>query len=242
MKETFVKNGLPKHVAIIMDGNGRWAKQRNLPRTHGHVEGVKRVEEIVEVAGNMGIKALTLYTFSTENWTRPAEEVSMLMRTLISVLNEKVKKLQKANVKLQFIGRREGIAEPVLKSMEDAEKLTENCTGLVLNIAFNYGGRQELLDAFKKIALDVKNAKKNINDINESTVSEALYTKDLPDPDLLIRTSGEKRISNFLLWQLSYAEMYFTDKFWPDFNEEEFKKAICEFQNRERRYGSVEPK
>ena len=234
-------NNLPKHIAIIMDGNGRWAKKRNLPRTSGHLEGVKRVEEIVRVAREMGIKALTLFAFSTENWTRPEDEVSMLMRTLISVLNKKVIRLSEANIKLQFIGRREGVPKVVLKTIDSATKLTKDNTGMMLNIAFNYGARLEILGAVKKIAQEVKDDKIKIDEITEGIFDSALYTKGLPDPDLLIRTSGEKRISNFLLWQLSYAELYFTEKFWPDFTEEEFKKAIIDFQSRERRYGNIAP-
>ncbi len=232
---------LPQHVAIIMDGNGRWAKQRNLPRTHGHLEGVKRVEEIVRVASKMGIKVLTLYAFSTENWTRPQDEVSMLMRTLISVLNRKVRELDKADIRLRFIGRREGVPKAVLKTIDSASSMTKDNSGMTLNIAFNYGGRLEILDAIKNIASDVKDGKLKIGGICEDVVSNALYTRGLPDPDLLIRTSGEQRISNFLLWQLSYAEFYFTEKFWPDFKEQEFKDAIENFQKRERRFGNIVP-
>lgn len=233
------KRDLPQHVAIIMDGNGRWAKQRNLPRTHGHLEGVKRVEEIVRVAREMGIKALTLYAFSTENWRRPEDEVSMLMRTLIAVLNRKVRELDKVNIKLQFIGRREGIPNAVLKTIDSATALTKDNTGMALNIAFNYGSRMEILDAVRKIASDVKDGKIKISGITEELMSDSLYTRSLPDPDLLIRTSGEQRISNFLLWQLSYAEFYFTENFWPDFKEREFKEAIENFQKRERRFGDI---
>ena len=237
-----MNEGVPKHVAIIMDGNGRWAKKRNLPRTSGHIEGVKRVEDIVRVAGKMGVSVLTIFAFSTENWTRPRTEVSMLMRTLIAVLNKKIRELSKANVKLKFIGNREGVSAAVLKAIDTAMELTKDNTGLILNIAFNYGGRSEILNAIQRIAADVKNNKLNINNITEESVNEALYTRGLPDPDLLIRTSGEQRISNFLLWQLSYAELYFTEKFWPDFTEDEFKKAIEEFQSRERRYGNITAK
>ena len=234
-------NHLPKHIAIIMDGNGRWAKKRHLPRTQGHLEGVKRVEEIVEAASQMGISVLTLFAFSTENWTRPKEEVSLLMKTLISVLNKKIQKLHKANIKLWFIGKKEGVPSEVLKSIEAAMALTEGNTGLIVNVAFNYGSRVEIIDAVKKIAGDVQNRMITLNEITEDVFSNALYTKSLPDPDLLIRTSGEQRISNFLLWQLSYAELYFTEKFWPDFKKEEFEKAVDDFKNRERRYGNIAP-
>ena len=230
---------LPRHVAIIMDGNGRWAKSRSLDRTQGHIEGVKRAEEIVEAASQLGIKVLTLYTFSTENWSRPESEVSMLMNLLTTVLYKKIDKLNKSNVKFQTIGRQERIPESVLSVFGKLKQQTEKNTGLILNLAFNYGSRLEMIDAIKAIGHKLIEKKINIDDINEATISQALYTKDLPDPDLLIRTSGEKRISNFLLWQLSYAEFYFTEKFWPDFTTDEFKKAIADYQNRERRYGSV---
>ncbi|HLD70085.1 MAG TPA: isoprenyl transferase [Candidatus Omnitrophota bacterium] len=230
---------LPQHVAIIMDGNGRWAKSRHLPRTSGHIEGVKRVEEIVYFASARGIKVLTLFTFSTENWSRPKQEVSMLMRMLITVLNKKIQELNKKNIRLRLIGRKEGVPQSVLKTILSATELTKNNDGMILNMAFNYGGRLEILDAVKTIAAAVKNNEMQTEDITEDTLNQLLYTKGLPDPDLLIRTSGEKRISNFLLWQLSYSEFYFTDKFWPDFNKDEFEKALTDFKRRERRYGKV---
>ncbi len=230
---------IPQHVAIIMDGNGRWAQTRRLPRTQGHIEGVKRVEEIVYSAHRRGIQVLTLYTFSTENWNRPAQEVSMLMRTLINVIKHKIKKLDQDNFCVRFIGRQEGVPPEVIRTMQEATQQTRNNSGLILNIAFNYGGRQEILDATQAIVSAVKNNKLKPSDLNDKIFSQYLYTNGLPDPDLLIRTSGERRISNFLLWQLSYAELYFTDKFWPDFNEAEFEKALLDFQARERRYGNV---
>ena len=232
--------GLPKHIAIIMDGNGRWAKKRNLPRTRGHLEGVKRVEEIIAAAHEKGIQVLTLYTFSTENWTRPPEEVSMLMCTLISALNRKIEKLNKKNIRLQFIGKKLGVPNIVLEAMEKAAQKTKHNTAMTVNVAFNYGGRQEIIEAIRKIAQQAKEEKIAVDEIDEDLFSEALYTKGLPDPDLLIRTSGEQRISNFLLWQLSYAEFYFTPKMWPEFNKKEFEKAVADFQGRERRYGSIE--
>ena len=233
------QENLPEHVAIIMDGNGRWAKSQHLPRTKGHIEGVKRVEEIVYFANDRGIKVLTLFTFSTENWKRPKHEVSMLMKILIHVLERKVRELSQKKIRLQFIGKREGVPPSVIKTINSATEMTKHNTGMTLNMAFNYGGRVEILDAVKNIVLAVKNNQLTINDITEENFDQFLYTKGLPDPDLLIRTSGEKRISNFLLWQLSYAEFYFTDKFWPDFNQEEFEKALAEFKKRERRYGKV---
>ena len=232
------KNG-PRHIAIIMDGNGRWAKGRNLSRTEGHMEGVKRVEEIIEAADVMGIKVLTLYAFSTENWSRPKIEVAMLMKALEAVLNKKIQKLKKNNIKLHVIGRTERIPKFVLKTLNMVIEETKNNTGLIVNLAFNYGARQEIIDAVQNISRAVQEGQLNADDICEETINHALYTKGLPDPDLLIRTSGEKRISNFLLWQLSYAEFYFTDKFWPDFDKEELKKAIIDYRSRERRYGKV---
>ena len=233
------ENYVPRHVAIIMDGNGRWAQSHHLDRTQGHAEGVKRVEEIVSAAQDMGIKVLTLYTFSTENWNRPEAEVSMLMNMLATILERKMRKLEKDNIKFQCMGHRDRIPRAVLHVMEEAIERTKNNTSLIVNLAFNYGSRLEILDAVKKISQAVKDEKMGIDDITEDTIAQALYTKDLPDPDLLIRTSGEKRISNFLLWQLSYTELYFTEKFWPDFDTKEFKKAILDYQNRERRYGGL---
>ena len=230
---------LPEHVAIIMDGNGRWAKKRNLPRIEGHREGVKRIEETIQMASDRGIKVLTLYTFSTENWRRPKDEVSMIMKTLCSVLNHKIRKLQKGNIRLHSVGRRDGVPKEVLNSIDNGVELTKKNTGMILNLAVNYGSRMEMLDAVRDIARAVKEGRIDIEKIDEEVFSQALYTKDLPDPDFLIRTSGEMRLSNFLLWQLSYAEFYFTDKFWPEFTNKEFEKAILEYQDRDRRYGKV---
>ncbi|MBF0386627.1 MAG: isoprenyl transferase [Candidatus Omnitrophica bacterium] len=230
---------IPEHIAIIMDGNGRWAKARGLARTQGHVEGVKRVDEITDAAAKLGVKVLTLYTFSTENWTRPASEVSMLMQTLVSVLTQKLRKLHDNNVRFCVSGRRQGAPQSVLRAFDQAAEYTRNNTGLTLNIAFNYGGRQEILDAVKAFASDALAGKVAMDALDEKMFSGYLYTAGLPDPDLLIRTSGEKRISNFLLWQLSYAEFYFTDKFWPDFTSAELDKAIADFSGRVRRFGSV---
>ena len=232
-------SNIPRHVAIIMDGNGRWAKRQHLTRTQGHTEGIKRVEEIVAVAQKIGIKVLTLFTFSTENWRRPESEISILMSMLTNVLQKKIKMLKENNVRFQVIGREESVPGSVLKAFQMAIHETKDNTGLIVNLAFNYGSRQEIIDAVKKIAAAVEKKSLVIADIDEKTIAQFLYTKDLPDPDLLIRTSGEKRISNFLLWQLSYSELYFTDKFWPDFTEEEFEKAIADYQKRERRYGDL---
>ncbi len=230
---------LPAHVAIIMDGNGRWAKAHHLSRSQGHLEGVKRVEEIILEASNCGIKVLSLYAFSTENWSRPQDEVSLLMRTLIKVLGQKSKTLHHKGVKIQFIGRRQGVPSGVLKTFDQASNLTKDNQGMVLNIAFNYGARAEIIDAIKNICHDSSQNRLNIQDLNEEKFSHYLYTKDQSEVDLLIRTSGEQRISNFLLWQISYAEFYFTTKYWPEFTVAEFHKALKEFVSRERRYGGV---
>ena len=235
-------NNIPKHIAIIMDGNGRWAKKRNLPRTSGHLAGVKRVEEAIATARELGIKVLTLYTFSTENWTRPQEEVSMLMRTLISVLNRKIRKLNEGNIRFKFIGRKEGVPKVVLEAIASAAEKTKNNTGLIVNIAFNYGGRIEILDAVKGIAVEIEKKKITSHQITEELINRHLYTFGLPDPDLLIRTSGELRISNFLLWQIAYAEIWVTDTLWPDFDKRDLYEAITAFQKRERRYGGLKPK
>jgi len=230
---------VPAHVAIIMDGNGRWAQARHLTRTQGHIEGVKRVEEITQAALKAGVKVLTLYAFSTENWSRPPDEVGMLMRTLVSVLNQKAKELHVHGVRIRFIGRRQGVGDHVLAAIRSAETMTAANTTMTLNVAFNYGGRAEIADAVKALALDVKAGRLGLEDISEETLGRYLYTAGQPDPDILVRTSGEQRISNFLLWQLSYAELYFTDKFWPEFTTQEFDKALAEFAGRQRRYGGV---
>jgi len=233
------KEQLPRHVAIIMDGNGRWAQARQLSRTQGHLEGVKRVEEIIKSAHDIGIEFLTIYAFSTENWSRPQDEVSMIMRTFIMVLGQKAKDLGKKGVRINFIGRRQGVPQEVLNAMDEAAKAAVDKTTMTLNIAFNYGARAEIVDAVRSIADQVVEGKIKVDDIDEKFISSHLYTKGQPDPDLLIRTSGEERISNFLLWQLSYAELYFTEKCWPEFNEEEFKKALAGYAQRERRWGKV---
>ena len=230
---------IPKHVAIIMDGNGRWAKQRRLPRTQGHVEGVKRVEEIVAAARKAGIEVLTVYAFSTENWSRPQDEVSMLMRTFIAVLGQKAKELRSNGIRIRFLGRREGIPPEVLKAMEAAEALTGDRDDMTFNVAFNYGSRAEIIDAVKAVGSKAAAGDLDIENLTEEAFGSFLYTKGQSDVDLLIRTSGELRISNFLLWQLSYAELYFTPKYWPEFTAEEFHLALKDFAGRQRRYGGV---
>ena len=230
---------VPAHVAIIMDGNGRWAQARKLTRAQGHVEGVKRVEEIVQAARKAGVRVLTVYAFSTENWSRPQYEVGMLMRTLVSALSQKARELHANGVRIRFIGRRQSVPEQVLSAVRSAESLTEANTAMTLNVAFNYGSRAEITDAARAIAADVQAGRADPADVSEEMLAARLYTAGQPDPDLLIRTSGEQRISNFLLWQLSYAELYFTDRFWPEFTAEEFYKALADFAGRQRRYGGV---
>ena len=236
------KEDVPRHIAIIMDGNGRWAKSKNLPRFRGHLEGVKRIEEVSAVANDWGVEVLTIFAFSTENWQRPKKEVSMLMNMLSNVLTKRLDRLVKENIRLRFMGKRDGIPSAVLKTVDRAIAKTESNSGLILNLAFNYGARQEIVDALKHIATEVRDGHLSVADLDENLIGRALYTFDLPDPDLLIRTSGEQRISNFLLWQLSYSELYFTDVFWPDFNKKELEKALREYQKRERRFGKLAAK
>ncbi len=228
---------LPRHVAIIMDGNGRWAKQRSLARIQGHQEGVNRVEHLLEWVSDYGVKYLTLYAFSKENWNRPEPEVQFLMALLSNYLDLKLKKFLDNNIVFNFIGNLadlpEEIAKKILRNMEQTKKNT----GLVVTFAISYSSRQEIVHACQKISEEVQAGKLDPQTISEETVSQHLYTHSLPDPDLLIRTSGEMRISNFLLWQISYAELYVTDVLWPDFTEEEFAKAVRDFQKRERRFG-----
>lgn len=230
---------IPVHIAIIMDGNGRWAKKRDLPRTAGHEAGVESVRDIVKTASEIGIKFLTLYTFSVENWKRPHEEVAALMRLLTKTTRREIDELNKNNVRLITTGRIDGLSYARRKVLDLAVKKTKKNTGLVLNLALNYGGRTEIIDAVKAIALGVKSGHIHPGEINEALFSNYLYTTGLPDPDLLVRTSGEMRISNFLLWQTSYTEMYITKVLWPDFGRKDFLEAIIEFQRRERRFGKV---
>ena len=234
-------NKIPQHVAIIMDGNGRWAQGRGLPRIAGHKAGVDTVREVVRSALEWGIPVLTLYAFSQENWKRPKDEVSFLMNLLDFFLKEEVKNLMKEGVCLKTIGRIEAMPEKTLDQLEEAVRQTAQNKKMILNIALNYGARTEILDAVQKILEEAKSGawSNGRRVLDESTFSDYLYTKGLPDPDLLIRTSGEMRLSNFLLWQLSYAEIYITEKFWPDFKKEDFSAAIEEYSKRERRFGDV---
>jgi len=231
------KNNIPKHIAIIMDGNGRWAAGRHLPRTSGHKQGVARVKEIVNASAKLGVKVLTLFAFSTENWARPKREISILMRFLNNFLDSQIKDLIKNNIRLLFIGRSYPIPEFLLKKMKEAQARTKNNSGLTLVLALNYGSKQEIIDAVKKCCRDAAEGRINLENFDIQDFDRYLYTAGLPDPDLLIRTSGEMRMSNFLLWQLSYAELYFPKKFWPDFGAGDLENAIKEFQKRERRFG-----
>ena len=228
----------PRHVAIIMDGNGRWAKRKGLPKIAGHRAGAKSVEETIKAAREAGIEILTLYTFSTENWKRPKKEVDSLMKLLETYLDKESERLAKKDIRIKAIGRIEGLPEGVRDKIKKIEEKTKDNKGLLLNLALNYGSRPEITDAAKKIAEEVKIGNLSPEDISEEVFEKYLYTKDIPDPDLLIRTSGEMRLSNFLLWQLSYAEIYVTDTLWPDFRKKDLEEAITEYQKRERRYGS----
>ena len=230
---------LPKHIAIIMDGNGRWAKKRFLPRTAGHKAGVETVRTIITECKRLGIKHVTLYTFSTENWKRPALEVETLMMLLQTYLKKEVEELNRNNVRLTAIGDIEKLPKACLEELKRAMELTKDNDGPNLNLALNYGGRYDITNAVKQISRDIENHKLNSDDITEETIKNYLSTKSIPDPDLVIRTSGEQRLSNFLLWELAYAELYFTDVYWPDFNEKELQKAIYTYQNRDRRFGGL---
>ncbi len=230
---------LPKHVAIIMDGNGRWAKTRSKPRIFGHKAGVKSVRRITELAGELGLETLTLYTFSSENWKRPKLEVSALMNLLLDTITKEVEDLHRNNVRLTVIGDLESMPKGPRKGMLDGIKRTSKNTGLNLNLALNYGGRQEILHAVQSIGKAVEQGELKVADISNQTISQNLYTANMRDPDLLIRTSGEFRLSNFLLWQLAYTEIFVTPVFWPAFEEKDFLEAIKDYQKRERRFGQV---
>ncbi|GAB4248793.1 MAG: isoprenyl transferase [Vicingaceae bacterium] len=228
---------IPQHVAVIMDGNGRWAKKNNQPRVYGHKNGVKAVREVVEAAGEIGVKHLTLYAFSTENWNRPKYEINALMQLLVNTINTEINTLHKNNIKLSTIGDVDNLPSSCKKELEKAKTLTKDNTGLNLVLALSYSSKWEITQAVKKIAQKVKNKVLKVDEISEETISQHLNTASIPDPELLIRTSGELRISNFLLWQIAYAELYFTDKFWPEFTKQDFFEAIFDYQNRERRFG-----
>ena len=233
----FEKENFPRHIAIILDGNRRWAKQRGLPAKLGHREGAKTLEKIVRYAIKIGLEYITVYAFSTENWKRSKDEVSALMLLLQNYLDDYSKRADTENIKVKVLGDIEVLPEKMQKSIEKCEERTKDNTGVTFNIALNYGGRNEILLAVKNIAKRVKNGELNIEDITEETISDNLYTKGEPDPDLVIRTSGELRTSNFLPWQIVYSEFLFLDKFWPDFTEEDLDNAILEFQKRNRKFG-----
>jgi undecaprenyl diphosphate synthase len=230
---------LPVHVAIIMDGNGRWARQRGHERNFGHEQGVKAVREVIESAAEMGLKYLTLYTFSTENWNRPDDEISALMSIMVQSLNNERDTLIKNNVRLKAIGDIDRLAGDVRERLNETIELTSKAKGLTLIMALSYSSRWEILEAAKKLAIDVTNGNIAASEINEAVFEKYLTTSGIPDPELMIRTSGELRISNFLLWQLAYTEFYFTELLWPDFGKEDFYKAIIDYQKRERRFGKT---
>ena len=232
------QENLPKHIAIIMDGNRRWARNKGLPVGLGHKEGAKTLEKIVRYAKNIGIKYITVYAFSTENWKRSEEEVSTLMNLMMNYLESYSKRADSENIKVQILGNRQGLSDKMNDLIEKCMERTKNNTGITFNIALNYGGRDEILGAVKNIAEKIQNNEMKIEDITEQTISDNLYTKGQPDPDLLIRTSGEIRTSNFLPWQLVYSEFVFVSKNWPDFSEEDLLEAIEEYQRRNRKFGA----
>ncbi len=230
---------IPEHVAIVLDGNGRWAKQKKMPRNYGHSVGSKNVEKIAEEAYRIGIKHLTVYAFSTENWNRPKEEVDALMKLLGSYLKDCLKTSSKNNMKVRIIGDISRLDEEMQNRIRELEEVSAKNTGLNFQVALNYGSRDEMIRGIKNLAIDVKTGKINLKDIDETLFTNYLDTKGIPDPDLLIRTSGEQRLSNFLLWQLAYTEFYFTDVLWPDFNKKELMKAMEYYNSRDRRFGKI---
>jgi undecaprenyl diphosphate synthase len=236
------RGNVPRHVAIIMDGNGRWARRRSLPRIAGHRAAIKAVRESVTGCSNLGIAYLTLYTFSVENWKRPAREVNALMRFLRETLKKETDELNRNNVRLRVIGRPQDLPEPVIRELSRAATALEENTGLTLVLALSYAGRVEILDAVKRIAAEAGRGELDEKEIDAELFGTYLYTAGMPDPDLLIRTSGEVRISNFLLWQIAYSELWITDTLWPDFRQEHLYRAVMDYQKRERRFGRVSPR
>lgn len=230
---------IPNHVAIILDGNGRWAKKRLMPRNYGHLQGAKRVEQICEDADSIGIKYLTMYAFSTENWNRPKDEVDALMKLLRNYLKDCIKRANNNNMKVRVIGEKTKLSDDIKNRIEELEECSKDNIGLNFTIALNYGSRDEITRAVKNIAKDVKNGVLDTENISNELIADYLDTSGIPDPDLLIRTSGEERLSNFLLWQLAYTEFYFTDVLWPDFNKAELIKAVEKYSERDRRFGKV---
>jgi len=230
---------IPRHVAIIVDGNGRWAEKRGLPRSAGHREGAKTVKRIIELAYDLGIRYLTFFAFSSENWSRPKEEVDELMKLYLDYLKSAENETNDKNVRVKIIGSRDGLSRELIDQIDKVEKNTQNKDKMTLVIALNYGGRQDILQAVKKIVDDVQEGVLDKDSITEKDIQNRLYTEDIPDPDLMIRTSGEMRISNFLIWQCSYTEFYFSEVLWPDFREKHFKDALIDYQRRNRRFGSL---
>ncbi|WP_396602244.1 isoprenyl transferase [Algibacter sp. R77976] len=239
LKNNVLKKALPKHIAIIMDGNGRWAKQQGMLRAFGHENGTKSVKQTVEACAELGVENLTLYAFSTENWNRPKLEVQTLMKLLVSSLKKEIKTLQDNNIKLSAIGSLNTLPKKVYRELTEVIESTKGNTRMTLTLALSYGSREEILNTVKEISIKVKNNIISAENIDESIINEHLYTQNLPDVDLLIRTSGEQRISNFLLWQIAYAELYFTSVLWPDFTKQHLYEAIIEYQKRERRFGKT---
>ena len=239
LKKDIAIDSIPNHIAIIMDGNGRWAKKRNKSRGYGHKEGKKSVKKIVKACAELGIKNLTLFAFSTENWNRPKLEIDFLMKLLLTSLNEELETLIKNNIKFKIIGNLEKLPKKLTSYLIKVTKKTQNNKKMTLTIALSYGGKKEIVDAIQVIGDKVKNNLISPKNIDESVINQHLYTHYLPDVDLLIRTSGEKRISNFLLWQIAYAELYFTKKLWPDFSTEDLYEGIVNYQKRERRFGKT---
>mgnify|MGYP006082782327 FL=1 len=239
IKQISDQGDIPSHIAIIMDGNGRWAKSKNLPRIAGHREGINSVREIVRICGELGVAYLTLYTFSSENWKRPKIEVGAIMKLLLGTINKEIDNLDKNNVRLLTIGNLNDLPKEPRKGMLEGVNKTKNNTGLNLILALSYGGRQELIMAFQRIVNKIEKGEMKSEHISQESIAKELYTSEVPDPDLLIRTGGERRISNFLLWQSAYTELYMTDKFWPDFREDEILDSIFDYQNRQRRFGQT---
>lgn len=239
LKDKIIQDRVPKHIAIIMDGNGRWAKQQGQMRTFGHQEGVKAVKDVIEGAAEAGVKFVTLYTFSTENWKRPKYEVDALMELLVDSIHKETGTLLEKGIQLQTIGDLDKLPEDCRKQLEETMKATSQCDKMTIILALSYSARWEIIAATKKIAEKVKEGKLAIDDITEEVFNNELCTANIPDPELLIRTSGELRISNYLLWQIAYSELYFSPKLWPDFNREDLFEAIIDYQNRERRFGFI---
>jgi len=234
------KQKLPKHIAIIMDGNGRWATRKGLPRSFGHKQGVTVLKKILKAAKNLGCKVITVYAFSTENWTRPTKEVDFLINLFSEVLRNEIDEIHEESTKIKFIGDLSPFPETLKKLISSSESLTKNNNKFLLNVCVNYGGRQEIVKVAKELALKSSSGEIKPSEVNEELFNSELLTRGIKDPELLIRTSGEKRISNFLLWQLAYSEIYISDVMWPDFNEVEFLKAIIDYQSRDRRFGGIE--